>query len=93
MYRDGANYKNHSEVIFTNPENISLEEAEKIIRQKLIDETWFYVDQWHLKDMHFKTWDNEIDHTWHEFVWLEYTDQPAAQSQTWSEFVAGIKIK
>lgn len=27
MYRDGANYKNHGEVIMLNPDNISLSTA------------------------------------------------------------------
>jgi hypothetical protein len=72
-YRDGANYKNHSFIILNNPTNIALAEAENIIHQKLIDGTWFYADMWNLPDLHFGTWDNEIDHTWHEFEDVEFT--------------------
>jgi hypothetical protein len=73
LYRDGANYKNHSFVIFNNPTNIALAEVEKSIQQKLIEDTWFYADKWNLPDLHFGTWDNKIDHTWHEFESIEFT--------------------
>jgi hypothetical protein len=72
-YRDGANYKNHSLVIFNNPTGIALVELESIIQQKLIDDTWFYANKWNLPDLHFDTWYNEIDHTWHEFEYIEFT--------------------
>ena len=74
-YRDGANFKNHSFIIFNNPTNITLADLENIIHQKLIDNTWFYADKWNLPDLHFGTWDNEIDHTWHEFEDIEFTDE------------------
>jgi hypothetical protein len=74
-YRDGANYKNHSFIILNNPTGIALAEAENIIHQKLIDGTWFYADKWNLPDLHFGTWDNEIDHTWHEFDDIEFTNE------------------
>lgn len=67
LYRDGANYKNWLEEVFTNLCDIPLEEISKQIRTKLIDGTWFYADKWGLKDLHFNNWDNDIDHLWHEF--------------------------
>ncbi len=90
MYRDGANYKNHGEAIFPNPENIDLQEAEKIIRAKLIDEEWFYVNEWGLKDLHFEKWDNEIDHTWHEFEGLEPTNELPTDARTLKRFLESI---
>ena len=74
-YRDGANYKNHSFITLNNPTNIALADLENIIHQKLIDGTWFYADKWNLPDLHFGTWDDEIDHTWHEFEDIEFTDE------------------
>ncbi|MFD0766749.1 hypothetical protein ACFQZI_17950 [Mucilaginibacter lutimaris] len=73
-YRDGANYKNHSFFIFNNPTKIALAEIEASILSKLIDDTWFYADKWNVPDLHFDTWDNETDHTWHEFESIEFTD-------------------
>jgi hypothetical protein len=75
LYRDGANYKNHNSIILNNPTNIALAEIETAIRSKLIDGAWFYVDKWNLPDLHFGTWDNETDHTWHEFDGIEFTDK------------------
>jgi hypothetical protein len=77
LYRDGANYKNHSFIILNNPTNIALAEIEAAIHQKLIDGAWFYVDKWNLPNLHFGTWDNEID-TWHEFDGIEFTDKIGA---------------
>lgn len=74
-YRDGANYKNHSFVILNSLTDLALAELESIIQQKLIEDTWFYADKWNLPDLHFGMWDNEIDHTWHEFESVEFTDE------------------
>lgn len=75
LYRDGANYKqNHSEV-FTNREQLSIEEIENAIRSALIDDGWFYADKWGLKDLHLYKWDNTIDHEWHEYDSIEATEE------------------
>lgn len=76
LYRDGANYKNFKALIFGNPDNIDLTKIEQLIRSKLIDGIWFYDNEWKLPDLHFKFWDDEIDHTWHEFESVTYTDEP-----------------
>lgn len=77
LYRDGGNYKNFNNIVFNNPQNVLLPALEELIRSKLIFDHWFYVDQWQLPDLHFGTWDNELDHTFHEFESVEYTDEPA----------------
>ena len=41
LYRDGANYKNYNEVIFSNPNNRPVGEVDAIIKEGLIDRTWF----------------------------------------------------
>ncbi len=61
--------------MLNNPSGIALAEVENIIHHKLIDGTWFYADKWNLPDLHFGTWDNELDHTWHEFESIEFTDE------------------
>ncbi len=67
LYRDGGNNKNYGFLIFSNPDDIDLLEFENIIKSKLIDGIWFYVNEWKLPDLNFKQWDDEIDHIWHEF--------------------------
>ena len=42
LHRDEGNYKTYGEIIFTNKENVSPEEAERILREKLIDFEFFY---------------------------------------------------
>lgn len=90
MYRDGANYKNHDEVIFSNPERLSVELIEEAIHQRLIDGEWFYVEKWKLKDLHFPKWDGEIDLLWHEFKSVEYTNEEPTDTRSISEFLKHI---
>ena len=90
LYRDGANYKNYNSIILANPQSISLDFLNELILSKLISETWFYVDQWKLPGLHFGTWDNEIDHTFHEFENVEYTDEAANMEFGLKEFIICI---
>lgn len=90
MYRDGANYKNHDEVVFANPEGLPLEFIEAKIKERLIDNEWFYVERWLLKDLHFPKWDGEIDLLWHEFNSVEYTDDEPTDKRTIAEFLYHI---
>ena len=78
-------------MIFDNPQQIKLDYLLSLIKSKLIDETWFYVDQWQLPDLHFGTWDNEIDHTWHEFESLEYTNEPTNTALDLTDFIRAIE--
>ena len=88
MYRDGANYKNHGEVIFNNPNNKSLELVTAIIKTALqFEEPWFYVNEWGLPDLHFDKWDDETDHTFHEFEDVEYTEEPPTDTRSINEFL------
>src|SRR5437868_13615603 len=86
LYRDGANYKNFNFIIFDNDQSITIEELESLIKSKLIYGEWFYADQWKLPDLHFDNWDNELDHTFHEFGSIEYSAD--ASNSTLTEFIA-----
>jgi hypothetical protein len=91
LYRDGGNYKNYGFVVFTDPDNIDLEILHQLILSKLIDGTWFYTDQWHLPDLHFDNWNNEIDHTFHEFESLEYSNEQVNAEISLKEFIGCVK--
>lgn len=91
LYRDGGNYKNYSFVIFENPDDISLDYLHEFILSKLFEETWFYVDKWKVPDLHFGTWDNELDHTFHEFESLEYCEGVANAFITLKDFIEAIR--
>ena len=45
----------------------------------MIDGEWFYNHNWVLKDLHHYAWDNSIDHTWHEFDCIEFTEEAATK--------------
>jgi hypothetical protein len=87
LYRDGGNYKNFGSVVFKGDDQIKLEDLEVLIKSKLIDGTWFYASQWRLPDLHFSIWDNEADHTFHEFEALEYTDETVNIPFTLQQFI------
>lgn len=87
LYRDYANYKNHGYVIFSNRENISLEKIKAEIESKLLDDGLFYAIQWKIPDLHFEKWDNEIDHNFHEFSFVQYVDDVATDIRDIKEFL------
>jgi hypothetical protein len=64
LYRDGSNYKNFNDVVFSNSNSISLHRIEEAIRNNLLDGIWFITKDWNVPDMHSKEflWDSEIDH-------------------------------
>lgn len=77
LYRDAGNFKNYGQVIFANPNNLSLEQVMELIKAKLIDGQWFYAKEWGLPDLHFDKWDEELDHGFHEFEGVEFTNEEA----------------
>lgn len=85
LYRDSGNYKKYGFVIFANPDNIGLQEFEKIILHKLIDNQWFYANEWGLPELFLDWVDFRIDPTWHEFESVEFSDEPANYSLTTEE--------
>lgn len=77
-YRDSANYKKHGFVVFANPQNLSLEAVESIIKTRLIDGEFFYADEWNLPELFLETCDFRFDPTWHEFENIEFTNGPVS---------------
>ncbi|MFD2144447.1 hypothetical protein [Mucilaginibacter antarcticus] len=77
LYRDSANYKTHGYVVFTNPKEISLKEAESYVSSKLIDGEYFYANQWQVPDLFPATFNPSDDPTWHELESVELTNEPA----------------
>lgn len=72
LYRDGSNYKNYGEVIFTNLTSIELDLIREIIVSNLIDGEFFVAKEWGLPELFFDS-SNEDDHGWHEFHSIEVT--------------------
>ena len=87
LYRDYANYKNHNCVIFSNKENIPVEDIATAIQNKLIDGVWFYANKWNVPDLHFEKWDEEIDHNYHEFGSVQNTTDAPTDARDIKEFL------
>lgn len=75
LYRDSGNYKRFGDVIFSNPNNLPILDMEHLIRSKLIDGEWFYAKDWGLPNLHFEPWDEDLDHGFHEFESLSYSQE------------------
>jgi hypothetical protein len=91
LYRDGANYKNRGEVVFTTASGLNLEELERQIRQALIDELNFVAERAGIPSLYFSKWDESIDHTWHEYAGLSWTDESPTQPETIEQFIGKLR--
>ena len=89
LYRDGGNYKNYNEVVFSNRKYLRVDEIRNFIQRHLIDEIWFYADKWGLPDLHFKeyNYDYNIDVDWHEFENIEGTNDPITDTRDIDDFL------
>jgi hypothetical protein len=71
-YRDEANYRRSGEVVLSNPEGLSLEEAARRLSAAMPDEQYFIARQVRVPDQFF--WPAKLegsDHAWHTFEGLE----------------------
>jgi hypothetical protein len=89
LYRDGSNYKNYTGIVFGNPNNLSLNQIEKIIKENLIDGEYFYTKKWDLPELFFEV-SNSDDHEFHEFESIEYTEEKQ-HLKTTEEFLSSFK--
>ncbi len=77
LYRDASNYKNFGEIIFSNPTHLSIEILETIIKSKLIDGQWFFANDWEIPELYFKDRNDELDHSFHEYLCISATNDKA----------------
>lgn len=90
MYRDGANYKFGGEVIFKGFRELGLEEK---LREALADGENFIARQIGVPDVfpfpEKYSFDEDVDHCWHEFTGLEATSRDATdeKGRSITEFV------
>ena len=77
IYRDAGNYKQFGSVVFSNPNNLTIDELTKAIRAKLTDGEFFCPEKWKIPMIYAEPFDPELDHSWFEFREIEPTmDQP-----------------
>lgn len=91
LYRDGANYKQFGNTIFRNQTGLTIEEAERLIQEKLISSEFFIPQDWGLHALQHYKYDPEIDHEWHEFENFEATENKATDDRDISDFLNEIQ--
>lgn len=72
LHRDSGNWKKFGSKLFSNPEQLSLEDIEQKARQNLIDQEYFYPDQVGIKKFRFHR--HLDDYSWYEFESVEVLD-------------------
>jgi len=93
QYRDAGNYKNWSEIVFSNPRNLVPEVVAQMAEDVRIDGEFFVASRAHVPDLHFPEWDLDLDHDWHQFAAFRPTDEAPNDSQhrTIDEFIEALR--
>lgn len=92
-YCDAGNFRNWSEVIFSNPTGIPLEAIEDTIRKAFVNQEFFIASQVGIPELFF----GEVtvdDVSFHLLEALEYTDNDVSDSnpRTVEEFMKEVEI-
>lgn len=96
LYRDGANFKNWGEVIFTNHENLDLEEVSKKLTEYFLPDKLFIASQVAIPEK-FLFLDGKFtqhDHCYHEFDCVETCEEKSNDplERSISEFLREVEI-
>ncbi len=95
LYRDGSNYKKWGTVVFSNPEELSIELIRKKLGESVSGDGLFIADQVRIAEV-FLTDEyplNGDDHCFHEFAGVEETsDAPSdTHGRSIGEFVSEVE--
>ena len=93
LYRDAGNYKQFSDVVFTNKGSKSLQEIELAIRKNLIEGEFFIPEKWNIPRLSFENYSPELDHDYHEFESVEVTDENPTENTDIAVFLNVISDK
>lgn len=92
LYRDGANYKNWGKIVLTTTSGHELAEIEHRIREQLLDGTNFVAEEVDISTLYFSTRDITVDHWWHEYAGVSWTDKAPSKSESIEELIARLAI-
>lgn len=90
LYRDAGNYKLFDHIVFSNRKDYTISQIEQKIRSLLISETYFSPEQWNIPRLKFDRFDPKLDHEWHEFEMVDYTEESATMEQDIKEFLESV---
>jgi len=76
LYRDAGNYKQWADVVFSNPDRLSVTDIDSFLRRAFLQDGLFIARQIRLPDIFpFAFGDaTSDDHCFHEFSGVEFTD-------------------
>ncbi|WP_018342374.1 hypothetical protein [Cytophaga aurantiaca] len=75
QYRDTANFKQYGSVIFSNPNQLSIETIEEQLKEVLIDQEYFIPKACEVPLIYRFPFDSELDHEWYEMDSVEETNK------------------
>jgi len=88
LYRDSGNYKKFGHKDYSNPEELTLEEAEKQLREQLISTEFFYPE--HASIPRFRFHRYLCNYSWYEFENLELVEGHKCTTQ-FNELIEQLK--
>ena len=90
-YRDCTNHKTTAEIVFPNPENLTLSEIEYKLRSKLTDQEYFHHTDFMVQPLYGEYPDFDKNPEVHEFGTVDFTDQKPTDKRSISDFITNIK--
>ena len=93
LYRDAGNFKNWGEIIFSNSHHINTDLITAMAEEVLIDGTYFVASKASVPDLHVETYDENLDHGWHELYSFQTTDKTPSdpQKRDIEEFIKSLQ--
>ena len=86
-YRDAANYKEYGVVIFSNPNQLSIDTILEKLKESLIDHEYFIAVACKIPLIHSFPFDLELDHEWYELDYLEETSELITDNRSIEIFI------
>lgn len=90
LYRDAGNYKKYGFVVFANPNNLPINEANNKISENLISHLYFDPKSIKVPALFFEKYDAELDHPWNEFESAENAETSATDDRTIGQFIQNL---
>lgn len=91
LYRDAANYKTFSDLIFANPDAIPMDTVRAIVCSGCNVDLCFDPVTWGIPNIRTQPYDSELDHSWYEFESVEETGEEPTDGRTVREFLEMVK--
>jgi len=96
LYRDGANYKSWDDIVFTNPEQLTLKEIEKRLDTAFLVDKLFIAHQVSVSEK-FLFLDGKftkVDHCYHEYDHVEFCKEKPTDNlnRSISDFLNDVEL-